>query len=162
MAFVKHLAPVEREVPHEPGHYFSFRRLSADEVDATKAAVIKEAAAMFDADSVAILKQLQDPDDEETKKATAMARAQQASNPLSGFSARTLVEFGVVGWRGVKYPDFAEELKTEIDSETREWAALAVIEVSVISVGEAPSSLNGSAPARELIEATATPTTAES
>ena len=128
MGLVKNLPPVEREVPHERGNFFSFRRLSAEEMDEAQAASIKETIDRFGAQAMEIF----------GKMATPKAAEKATEDPLAGFSERALVQNGVVGWRGEGYPpdEFSHDRTAELDTATRHWAALQVMELSRISEGE--------------------------
>ena len=136
---VKNLPPVEREVPHEPGNWFSFRRLSAGEMDEAEADSVKDTMNRYGPEAMAALSKMTVPD---------AARQASQDDPLAGHSPETLVRYGLVGWRGTDYPgdDFSDEKKKELDAPTRKWAALQVLEVSTVSKGEAVNSGDGSAP----------------
>ena len=136
---VKNLPPVEREVPHEPGNWFSFRRLSAAEMDEAQADAVKETLNRYGTEAMEALSKMAVPD---------AARQASQEDPLAGHSPETLVRYGLVGWRGPDYPgdDFSDEKKRELDAPTRKWAALQVLEMGSISAGEVPSSGDGSGP----------------
>ncbi len=133
---VKNLPPVEREVPHEPGNWFSFRRLSAGEMDEAQGDAVKDTLSRYGTEAMEALSKMAVPD---------AARQASQEDPLAGHSAETLVRYGLIGWRGTDYPgdDFSDEKKKELDAPTRRWAALQVLEVGTISEGEAPSSGDG-------------------
>ena len=161
---VKNLPPVEREVPHEPGNWFSFRRLSAGEMDKAEADSVKETLSRYGPETMAALSKMTPTrclhcgrlptdkavqrDDEDDIIRRAKQLKEEPADPLAGHSSETLVRYGLVGWRGPDYPgdDFSDEKKKELDAPTRKWAALQVLEVSTVSEGEAVSSGDGSAP----------------
>ena len=134
---VKNLPPIEIEVPHEPGNYFSFRRLNAGEMDEAQAAAVKETMARYGPQAMESLSKM---------TVTDQARQEGQDDPLAGHSEEMLVRYGLVSWRGSGYPsdDFSDEMKKELDPPTRRWAALQVLEVSNISEGEAQRFADGS------------------
>ena len=146
---VKNLPSVECEVPHEPGNFFSFRRLSAQEMDEEQANTVKETIDRYGAEAMETFSKMTVPQGEAAQAAR--------DNPLAGHSEATLVHHGLVSWRGPNYmnergepENCTAEEKAQLDDETRRWAALQVLEISRISEGEVGSSGDGSVEASAL------------
>lgn len=163
MSLVKRLPPEEREVPHEPGNSMSFRPLSGMEIEEAQADNLRDIGRRFPKEAIetfASLRTLQIADDQksiemtrgedgewETGRVDVRARDREApADPLTGYSVRTLLRHGLAGWSGAKYDgqETNDEAKDQLDAVTRRWAALQVLDASVILPGEAPSSAPGS------------------
>lgn len=150
----------ERDVPHEPGNSFTFGLLSGPELDQAQAMEQKKQLQMIagmDADvvdriinrsgkSTAVLTDEQrdqlrergvDPDivEEVVRKEE---RAEQ-------YHKDTLVEFGVIAWKGPKYTDdCTDKAKLTLDAQTRDWAAGVVVEMTTRTAGEGQASVEPS------------------
>jgi hypothetical protein len=151
MALVHRLKLVEREVPHELGNLFAFRRLSGDEWDEATA---QSTEAALEAAEIAqkLQKMIEGLSAEEKAEIDAAQAAPTDAQRLNQNNAnpRLLVKYGLVEWRGPNYPADVpcnETEKADLDPKTRDWAAVQVLELSTIAEGEAigsvASSVNG-------------------
>lgn len=142
----------------------SFRRLSGVEIEDVQAAHLREIGERWPREAIetfSSLKKLADAEEQKSIELTpgedgqyemgdrAAKAAVQAADPLGGYSVRKLLRYGIVSWRGkngeISYEGIepSEEHKDELDKETRRWAALQVLELSVITEGEVESSVLG-------------------
>jgi len=66
---------------------------------------------------------------------------------LQYYHLDTLLASGILAWRGERYDAVPcnEDTRIELDEETRLWAAKQVLELSIVSVGEAKSSVSSGA-----------------
>ena len=141
MAITTRLPNETREIPHELGNHFTFRVLSAKQLDESRrVAQEKQAAAARSFSGIEIPGGNDD--------VIAAARAKAAADPLTPHDVVTLVACGVVSWNGPNYDGVECDgaAKDELDQPTRDWAARTLIGISEISEGEAGGSGNSSAP----------------
>lgn len=121
----------EREVPHEPDNFFTFRTLSGPELDEADIAGTRRAAEQMKVlpDSIVNQALAKDSGREETR------------DEFRGYDKATLVKYGVISWRGPKCdrPPGDEE-KLKLDARTQEWAARQVFEMNVRPEGEGQGS----------------------
>ena len=157
MAVVTQLQPDEREVPHEPGCWFSFRLLTGAEMDKLKAA--REQVQFEAATRAAQMMKMRSEFEDLLKNVApdALAEAQKIATEgaedagLEGFDPALLVQFGLVAWRGKHVGEGADyeglacddATKAQLDDRTRLWAARQVKEINTISEGEALRSVPG-------------------
>jgi len=159
---VTKLQPEEREVPHEPGNYLSFRCLSGLQLEEAEAASTRELVERMGAETLHALRPPTPPaNGAKGRAAAAVDEVDEArrKDPLIGYSPAKLIEFGLVSWRGPNYDDVpmpiaaasragdasvAETKAGLLDKPTLRWAALQVLEVSRITEGEGSSSGRGS------------------
>ena len=153
---VKHMPPAERAIPHQAGCFMSFRCLSDDELEEAETAAVKEYALRYGGETLDALKAVSDfggapqgtgeaaEKSDVVKEAERLAAAKPA-DPLTGLHLGTLIRYGLVSWRGEGYDGNPcdDETKSELDRHTRRWAARQIVELSVITEGEAPSSGDG-------------------
>jgi hypothetical protein len=147
MALVHRLKLVEREVPHEPGNFFAFRRLSGDEWDEATA---QSTEAALEAAEVAqkLQKMIEGLSAQEKAEIDAAQAAPTDAQRLSqnNASPRLLVKYGLVEWRGPNYTDVPcnETEKADLDPASRDWAAVQVLELCTMSEGESSGSVASS------------------
>jgi len=134
----------------------SFRCLSDDELEEAETAAVKEYALRYGGETLDALKAVSDfggapqgtgeaaEKSDVVKEAERLAAAKPA-DPLAGLHLGTLIRYGLVSWRGEGYDGNPcdDETKSELDRHTRRWAARQIVELSVITEGEAPSSGDG-------------------
>ena len=136
----------------------SFRCLSDDELEEAETAAVKEYALRYGGETLDALKAVSDfggapQKDGEVEKSYLVKEAERLAaakpaDPLAGLHVGTLIRYGLISWRGkgvVHYDDIPcdDETKSELDRHTRRWAARQIVELSVITEGEAPSSGDG-------------------
>ena len=138
MALVDRIPPEEKEVPHEPGNYFSFRPLTALQCDEAEASGTKRL--MDQAQSAKGLEAILQASPEEI--ATARQRPEAK---IANLDKTLLVRYGLIGWRGPDYDGVTCDGagKDMLRRKTRDWAALMIAEISEISEGEGSGSGNG-------------------
>lgn len=143
MSIVRKLPPEEREVPHEPGCFMSFRPLAGTEIEEAQAANLRELGERFPPEVLRSIRDLAQPDQ---AGEVSEARQRAERDPLAGYSQRVLLRFGLTDWRGPSYDGelCSDENKDGLDTTTRRWAALQALEVSRINQGEVVSSAPGS------------------
>lgn len=136
MARVKNLPLEEREIPHEPGNFLSFRRLTADEDDEAQAASVKETIERYGPEAMKMLAGMDVPE---------QAKQAKEAGPLAGYSPKALVQLGLGGWRGPLYPEeeFGDTSWSELDPRTRAWAAEQVLDINGLLEGEGLNSVRG-------------------
>ena len=143
----------ERELPHEPGNFFSFRPLAANQLDEAGAVKVEKSAGLLRSISGIDL-----PDVKAVGEPAEPAGRPVEADPLAGYDAGLLVRYGLESWRGPNYEgaDCSGAAKDEMDKTTRDWAARVIVEISSISLGEGRSSgdgiaANGSEPNRRSV-----------
>ncbi len=135
--------PLEKvEVPHEPGNYMKFKRLTKSQLDDATAASMHEAMDRFgwtqeDMRSLAGKVDENDP-------AVKAARRTERESDLGQYSQLKLLEFGLKGWEGESYGEWPTDGTgfRDLDPQTEAWAAQQVLDLSRM----AQAKLNGSAP----------------
>lgn len=130
MAIVEKLPPEEREVPHEPGNYMSFRPLSNDEMADARAGTVRELVSKFGPDISRLFFEIE-------RKQAEQANRKDDEMTVGEYSTPLLLR-GVVAWRGPEYEGLEppQEHVGKLDSTTAIWAARQVLEVSRIAAGE--------------------------
>ena len=133
----------------------SFRCLSDDELEEAETAAVKEYALRYGGETLDALKAVSDfggapQKDGEAEKSDLLKEAERLAaakpaDPLAGLHLGTLIRYGLVSWRGEGYDGIPcdDETKSELDRHTRRWAARQIVELSIITEGEAPSSGDG-------------------
>ena len=133
----------------------SFRCLSDDELEEAETAAVKEYALRYGGETLDALKAVSDfggapQKDGEVEKPDVVKEAERLAaakpaDPLAGLHLGTLIRYGLVSWRGEGYDGNPcdDETKSELDRRTRRWAAQQIVELSIITEGEAPSSGDG-------------------
>jgi hypothetical protein len=126
MALVHLVEPVKKEVPHEPGNWFSFRPLSGDEKDAASDAQSAKFSATYSGEMIAALMRSED-------QPSQQQRDRQA-DPLTGL-ALSHVMVGLVSWEGPHYSSSLcdEQNKMRLDDRTRRWAAREIAQLTGLS-----------------------------
>lgn len=119
--------PVQREIPHEPGNYFDFRRLNWVQLEKASKAKEHETFAnlrVMGAEFVTQLREIKGESDNDDRVTEA----------LQGFDRATLLAESLIAWTGPNYD--GQELNAEnigrLDPETAEWAARGAYMISVI------------------------------
>lgn len=136
MAIVTKLPPEEREVPHEPGNYMSFRPLSGGEMADARAAVVREMVERFGPDVSRLFMEIE-------RRDTERAGDRDDEMSIEGYSTASLLR-GVAEWRGDQYAEpVSPQNIAGLDSKTRIWAARQVLDLSRIASGEETSSEPG-------------------
>ena len=128
----------EREVPHDPGNWFTFSNLSSPELDEADLQGTRGIAEQRKAAGL--------PDSALTDEIARRQAAGEETKPtpeqeFNGYHKATLVKYGVVAVRGPKcdWPCTPEELM-KLDAKTMEWAARVVFEMNVRPLGEGSGS----------------------
>ena len=140
---VTKLEPEEMRVPDVAAETFmKFRPLSGEEIEDAQAAVAKELVERYGPSVLQALSSLTGNTDK-TDPDVIKARELREKDPLTGYSPKVLIEFGLVGWRGGDLDGEPLTRFTELDKDTRRWAALQVLTVSRLAEGESESSDRG-------------------
>lgn len=112
---------VRRDIPHEPGCWMRFRRLTTTELEEAKAEVRRKSH--YDGPS---------------------GELYFPPPSLDGYDKGFLTRLGIVAWGGVHYSEpCSPELTGELDLRTYEWAARQVLDVSVPRQGRPLSGADG-------------------
>ena len=131
----------EREVPHEPGHTFTFRTISGPQLDEADIEGTKRSAEKLGVMPTQLMTMAVDE-----------GRSRKAErDEFDGYSRVTLARHGIVSWRcpgggscGVCAGSYGDpptpELINQLDAKTLEWAARQVYEMNVRPPGEATGS----------------------
>ena len=180
MGLANRREPLEVEVPHEPGNYMTFRALSAKRLKEAAGGFAREALELVGKDGLEVLRTMSREEEDagraviEEARARATAAAPDAAgantstsadeDALSGYSDTVLLRKGLTAWRGPDYDGSPcnEVEQDELDEVTRRWAALQILSMSRITVGEASSSgvdgaANGATPLRSASVESGTP-----
>lgn len=122
-----------RDIPHEPGAWLEFRRLTGAELDEADAKGTERAMSFstrLPAETVGRLMDRQQEAD--------LTPEQQEERDFGGYDKDTLVRYGVVGW---SYDEPCnDETKARLDAATRDWAALQVYRMNRRPEGEGSGS----------------------
>lgn len=106
----------ERDVPHAPGHKFTFQTLSARQLDEAEQNQVRGAMRMMAGIDTSAMRQ-------------SLEGLQTQRNEADSYDKDTLVRYGVVAWTLEEPCD--EENKGKLDARTRNWAAQVVVEMNV-------------------------------
>jgi hypothetical protein len=128
-----------RAVPGEPGHQFTFRHLTALEMDEADQSGSVRLGKELEALPSSLVGQVMDRGDEEVKDAKAR-RTQQ----FRGFDPNVLVKYGIVDWTykdkdGTPVPCNPESI-ARLVWRTRNWAAQVIFDEDVREPGESNGS----------------------
>lgn len=130
------------EVPHEPGNEFKLGALSWAQLKEAKSDKRKEAFDLMremGADLLAATPKATPEDRAEARKASA-------EDPLEDYSIETLLRFGLIDWRGPGYEGADVSEASQLDEETVNWAARAILARSRIERKDEGKSRASSAP----------------
>ena len=146
----------EREVPHDPGNWFTFTNLSGPELDEADLQGTRRMSEQMKALPESVV-------------AEGMARRRESGGAVqttpaeqfAGYDKATLVKYGVTDWRGSKCDDrpCTPESLAALDAKTMEWAARVVFEMNVRPLGEGSGS--GESSRRDGSESTSPPSLPE-
>lgn len=130
----------EREVPHEPNNFFTFRNLTGPELDEADIAGTRRVAEQMKLLPESLINQ-------------AMAKdsgKEGEGDEFGGYDKVTLVKYGVQSWRGPKCDatNCDNEAKARLDARTLQWAARTVFDMNVRPEGEGEGSGSGSSTER--------------
>jgi hypothetical protein len=120
----------EAEIPHEEGSFLTLKRLSGRERDVARTKGIESAAKTLAAvQSVTI---------SDAQVEAARARKESGVAVYAEFDQETVVQYGLVGWRGPAYQDESgapvpcnAQTKLQLDSETWDFAFDAIMRASI-------------------------------
>ncbi|TET95652.1 MAG: hypothetical protein E3J29_06525 [Dehalococcoidia bacterium] len=118
----------EREVPHEPDNYFTFRNLSGPELDEADVAGTRRAAEQFKMLPERVISDMMSRQADEARE----------RDEFRGYDKATLVRYGVQSWRGPKLDgrQCSDEEKAKLEADIEDWAARVVFEMNVRPEGE--------------------------
>lgn len=169
MALVDRIPPEEREVPHEPGNFFTFRVLTPRQLMEARGVQAKQsaedaglyAAAIKGMDPAIVREATQLAQEAQELQAGGAGAGAGATDPSAGYDAFTLVKYGLVSWRGSGGPPGAaggtdaravpaydgvkcdDTSREQLDETTMKWAARTVAEISQLSDAASPEAPKG-------------------
>ncbi len=122
MALVDNITNWE-PIPHEEGNEFLLRKLTWKQLERAADARADRSAPRVRAVGGEVMAALQ------TVKRDDLDEGRE--NPLNTYDRGTLLEMGVANWRGPLYEkDFKKESIEQLDSDTADWAATRLVEMS--------------------------------
>src|SRR3989304_778489 len=131
----------EREVPHDPGNWFTFTNLSGPELDEADLQGTRRMSEQMKALPESVIAQGM-----ARRRETGPAAQTTPEEEFAGYDKATLVKYGVTAWRGSGCERACTpEARAELDAKTMEWAARIVFEMNVRPLGEENGS-GGSSP----------------
>lgn len=123
---------IQREVPHEPGNLFEFRRISWTQEEQARRRREKDQRDDAKAWGIDWVKALSDPEQEKQARKILKANRYQPQ----AFDTMTLLKAGIAGWEGEEYEDadgkpfeVDEDTLSELDALTTDWAVEQIIDL---------------------------------
>lgn len=121
----------EREVPHDPGNWFTFTNLGGPELDEADLQGTQRVAERMKALPESIIAE------GIARRREAGGTAPTPEEEFIGYDKATLVKYGISAWRGPKCErSCTPEARADIDAKTMDWAARVVFEMNVRPLGE--------------------------